>query len=58
MRTYSIRHLPEDRRKAAGRQAFGFGHRAERRMAEIHDHRLSTQTERVGSSLIMVTCFE
>ncbi|HEY2187826.1 MAG TPA: hypothetical protein VGH48_04620 [Caldimonas sp.] len=58
MRAHTTQSLAGDQRKPAGRPTFGFGHRAERRTADVHDRRLSTQLERVGSSFIVVTCFD
>jgi hypothetical protein len=58
MRTHTSRISAGDRRKAADRQIFGLYHGAERRAADSHDRRLAAQTERVGGSFIVVTCFD
>jgi hypothetical protein len=58
MRAHITRTTAGDRRKTAGRQLSGFPHRVERRSEDIHDRRLAAQSERVGSSFIVVTSFD
>ena len=57
MRAHTNRSLAGDRRKTAGRQTFDFSSPADRRTVELRDRRLSVQTERVGSSIIVVTSY-
>jgi hypothetical protein len=58
MRTHTYRSPAEDRRKSAGPQPFDSGERAEQKAAEARARRLSVQTERVGHSIIVTTCFD
>ena len=58
MLTYRNRRSTEDRPQTGSRLPWGLDQRAERRTSEAHDRRVLAQTERVGSSLIVVTSFD
>ena len=57
MRTYITPESTPDRRLTVSRQPFGFISAAVRRASD-RDRRLSAQTERIGSWLIVVTSFD
>jgi hypothetical protein len=58
MHVYTIRTLAGDLHRAGPARAVGFNQQADPRTADVHKRRLPAQTERVGSSFIVITSFD